>query len=278
MKQDTASTGTSHGVIDTVIVFYLRVAGRMQQALTHRSMPNTDTSAERSGVPRVWLLVPLAAVAALIALDATDLDRLVSNWFYDAGTAEFPLRHTFLFDVVLHHWTKYIVILATCLIIAGYLFSFITSALQPHRRVLLFLSLALALALAPLTVSTLKLSSDRSCPWDLADYGGDVPYMRLFDSQIKPHAPGKCFPAGHAATGFALMAFFFAAHRSRRDRLARTLLFAGLSAGLILGFVRIAQGAHFMSHVLWAGLVCWLVMVGLYALLLAKPRLPAAPE
>ena len=74
------------------------------------------------------------------------------------------------------------------------------------------------------------------------------------------------------------MAFFFAAHRSRRDWRARGLLAAGLSAGLILGFGRIAQGAHFLSHVLWSGLVCWLVMVGLYALLLAKPRVNARAE
>lgn len=223
----------------------------------------------RGEIPLAWLYAPLIIAAALIALEFTDFDRIVSNWFFDAGAAVFPLRHTFLFDTVLHHWTKYLVILATCLIIAAYLLSFIAGALQSRRRVLLFLGVALALA--PLTVSTLKLVSDRSCPWDLADYGGAVPYTRLFDSQSLPHAPGRCFPAGHASTGFALMAFFFAAHRVRRNRLARGLLIAGVFAGLILGFGRIAQGAHFLSHVLWSGLVCWLVMVGLYALLLAKP-------
>ena len=220
-------------------------------------------------IPRAWLLTPLAAAAALTALETTDLDRIVSNWFYDAATAAFPLRHAFLFDTVLHHWTKYVVILATCLIIAAFLLSFITGALQQQRRVLLFLGMALALA--PLTVSALKLGSDRPCPWDIADYGGSAPYTRLFDSQSTPHAPGHCFPAGHASTGFALMAFFFAAHRSRRDWRTRGLLVAGMAAGLMLGFGRIAQGAHFLSHVLWSGLVCWLVMVGLYALLLAQP-------
>lgn len=220
-------------------------------------------------IPRAWLLTPLAAAAALIALETTDLDRIVSNWFYDAGAAAFPLRHTFFFDTVLHHWTKYVAILATGLCIAAFLLSFITSALQPRRRALLFLGTALALA--PLTVSALKLGSDRPCPWDIADYGGSAPYTRLFDSQSTPHAPGHCFPAGHASTGFALMAFFFAAYRSRRDWRARGLLATGIAAGLMLGFGRIAQGAHFLSHVLWSGLVCWLVMIVLYALLLAKP-------
>lgn len=268
MKRDTTSTDTRSTFGGALRALRLQLS--RQDVGQSPADPLPDTAAPvLSKIPQAWLLTPIAFVFALIALEITDLDRIVSNWFFDTGAAVFPLRNTFLFDTVLHHWAKYLVILTTCLIIAAYLLSFIASALQSRRRVLLFLFMALALA--PLTVSTLKLVSDRSCPWDLADYGGAVPYTRLFDSQSRPHAPGHCFPAGHASTGFALMAFFFAAHRARRNRLARGLLIAGVSAGLILGFGRIAQGAHFLSHVLWSGLVCWLVMVGLYALLLAKP-------
>jgi len=75
---------------------------------------------------------------------------------------------------------------------------------------------------------------------------------------------GQCFPAGHASTGFALMAFYFAAYRARRHALARAALSIGVLAGLLLGISRIAQGAHFVSHVLWAGLICWLVMLALH--------------
>jgi membrane-associated PAP2 superfamily phosphatase len=45
------------------------------------------------------------------------------------------------------------------------------------------------------------------------------------------------------------------------------VLGAGIAAGLLLGIGRIARGAHFLSHVLWSGLVCWLVMVCLYGML-----------
>lgn len=270
MKSDTTSTYTRHAVRGVLHALYMLVSGRSDWRSPTVLIPDAATAAiAHSEIPRAWLLTPLTVAVALIALETTDLDRIVSNWFFDAGTVAFPLRHTFLFDTVLHHWAKYLVILTTCLIIATFLLSFIAGALRSRRRVLLFLGMTLALA--PLTVSALKLASDRSCPWDIADYGGAAPYTHLFESEIRPHAPGHCFPAGHASTGFALMAFFFAAHRARRNRLARGLLIAGLSAGLILGFGRIAQGAHFLSHVLWSGLVCWLVMVGLYALLLAKP-------
>lgn len=209
--------------------------------------------------------MPLAVLAVLIAMENSSIDQIISKWFYDDATHAFPLRYTFLFDTVLHHWSKYLVILTTCMIIAALLLTWVIPALVRWRAALLFL--ALALVLAPLAVSLLKLVTDRPCPWDFVEFGGLEPYTHLLQFRGLSHARGECFPAGHAATGFALMAFFFTFHHERRYTLARAALLSGILAGLLLGIGRIAQGAHFMSHVLWSGLVCWLVMVSLYATL-----------
>lgn len=227
------------------------------------------TEAVAGTIPRRWLTVPLALLAVLLLMEITNIDRTVSHLFYDSAAHAFPLRHAFFFDTVLHHWTKYMVILATCMAIAALLLTWVIPVLARWRSTLLFL--ALSMALAPLTVSLLKLVTDRPCPWDFMEFGGAEPYTQLFQFRGAAHARGLCFPAGHAATGFALMAFFFVFYRERRDALARAALFAGMSVGLLLGFSRIAQGAHFISHVLWSGLVCWLVMVGVYATLF-RPR------
>lgn len=224
-------------------------------------------------MPLSWCLAPAVLLAALLLLETSDIDRAVSRWFYDAGTHAFPLRHAFLFDTVLHHWMKYVVILIAVLISAAWLYTYIFPELRSQRRRLLFL--ALALSLAPLTVSALKLVTNRPCPWDFADYGGAIPYTHLFERST-PHARGQCFPAGHASTGFALLGFFFAAHHARRRGLARAALLLGLAGGIVLGMGRVAQGAHFVSHVLWSGLVCWLVMLALYKLLLTPVPAPEA--
>ena len=72
-----------------------------------------DTAAtDHHRVPRAWLLAPLALLAALLATEMTGIDHAVSRWFYDTGTQTFPLRQNFLFDTILHHWTKYAVILS----------------------------------------------------------------------------------------------------------------------------------------------------------------------
>ena len=224
-----------------------------------------SSSSIQQPLPRVWIIAPLLLLLALLALEGTSIDHNVSLWFFDAGTRSFPLRNNFLFDTVLHHWAKYAVILAT--VVAGImtLLTWVVPALKPKRRLLLFV--VMAMTLAPVAVTSLKQVTDRPCPWDLVEFGGSMPYTPLFQQRNVPHARGLCFPAGHASTGFALMAFYFAAFRERRHHLARAVLILGVLTGLLLGLGRIAQGAHFVSHVLWAGLVCWLVMLTLHLLL-----------
>ena len=238
-----------------------------------RGMPDSILPSAEPVVPRRWLIAPLGLLAALLAMETTGIDRAVSHWVYDQGTHAFPLRSSFLFETILHRWAKYSVILGTSVIAAAFVFTYFVPVLHRQRRLLLFL--VLAMTLAPLSVTGLKDITDRPCPWDLADYGGGVPYTHLFETRERPHARGMCFPAGHASTGFALMAFFFAAHRERRFALKRAALLAGALAGFVLGMGRVVQGAHFVSHVLWSGLVCWLVMVGLYALLFSRQAWPA---
>jgi membrane-associated PAP2 superfamily phosphatase len=220
-------------------------------------------------MPRSWVIVPAAmAVVLWLVGDLTDLDRVVSHLAFDAQTRGFPLRTDFWLDVVLHHWAKYAVITISAIIVAGLLLSFVLPAVRGQRRLLTFISLALILA--PLSVTLAKASSARHCPWDISEFGGTVPYERLFEANAAGVAPGHCFPAGHASTGFALMAFYFAAYSQGARRLARKWLAAGIVAGLGLGFARILQGAHFLTHVLWSGLLCWTVMVLVYRVCLQE--------
>lgn len=239
-----------------------------------RPAAQAASTAGAATIPLAWIIAPLGVVVGLGILDKTGLDVGISNWFYDPSIHGFPLRDSFLLDAVMHHWAKYLVILLTSLAAAAFAFTYLVPELREQRRLLLFITLAMALA--PLAVTALKQVTDRPCPWDLAEFGGAEPYTHLFESRGNNHARGLCFPAGHASTGFALLALFFAAHHRRRARLARIALMAGILAGLLLGGGRIVQGAHFLSHVLWSGVVCWLVMVLLYALLLRPGGASAA--
>jgi membrane-associated PAP2 superfamily phosphatase len=58
--------------------------------------------------------------------------------------------------------------------------------------------------------------------------------------------------------------------RRRRPRLALAWLGGGFLYGFGLGFGRVVQGAHFVSHNLWAALICWGVALLLYELILRR--------
>lgn len=205
----------------------------------------------------------------LLLIDAfSDADRALTRLVFDPYAAAFPLRSNFWLDVVMHHWTKYAVIAIGCLITIALLLAYVLPALRSARRLLLFS--VLALSLAPVTVVLGKAMSPLSCPWDIDEFGGLVAYRHLVDWHAAASSAGHCFPAGHASTGFALMAFYFIAYAMHKPRAARCALGFGVFAGVLLGAGRVLQGAHFASHVLWSGVVCWSVMVLLYALLLHK--------
>lgn len=217
----------------------------------------------------------LVAALALLALETTRLDSTVSNWFFDTASGRFPLRYNAAFEIVTHQWAKYMVVLVASAVIATWLMSFVIPALKGQRRLLLFLSLALALA--PAAVTLLKAASPRHCPYDLAEYGGYALRLGSFDDLPPEQPPGHCFPGGHASGGFALLAFYFAGLELRNRHLARAGLWGGLSAGLLFGMARVAQGAHFLSHNLWSALVCWLVILALYVAVSDPDGQPRTP-
>lgn len=228
-----------------------------------------------------FLLTHLApaflAVAGLLLMELTPLDRLISNQFFDTTSRNFPLRHDFWYDVVLYHWAKNVVIGIAIVVLITWLLSLFTRRFRPWRR--LFLFLTLAMWLAPGVVVALKSWNYRSCPWDLDIYGGVAPYLNLVEAFTSSFPAGiahtHCFPAGHASAGFCLLAFYFAGRALQRPRLARAGLWTGIVAGLVLGAARVAQGAHFLSHNLWTGVICWTVMVVLYVLIFeVKPNAP----
>jgi membrane-associated PAP2 superfamily phosphatase len=224
----------------------------------------------RTGFILKHFCLPLGAGVLLLALDATALDHAASDWFFDAAAGRFPLRYNVLIETVMHQWAKYVVVLIACSVIAAYLFSFAAERWRPWRRLLLFLGLSLVLA--PGAVTLLKAVSHKHCPYDLVEYGGYAPYRRLLEAPQPGILPGRCFPDGHASVGFSLFAFYFVGLALRQPGFARAGLWGGLVAGTVFGLSRVAQGAHFLSHDLWAALVCWLVILGLYVVIIGLPN------
>lgn len=214
---------------------------------------------------RFWLwhlALPLAGGLLLwLVFPRTGLDHRIEGWFYDPAARAFPLREAVWLTAGLHSGLKMAVIVMAALALCGWLMSFFDIGLRPERRRLGWI--AATVALASLTVALLKHGSIHHCPWDIAAYGGYAPDIPLFGELPHGIAPGRCFPAGHASGGFALMALYFGM-RDDRPGAARYALTGALLLGSLMGWGQTMRGAHFLSHTLWSAWVVWMVLLAAY--------------
>lgn len=213
-----------------------------------------------------WLrhfAVPLLLFGfAIAACEITHVDLALADRCYDFASGTWPARESWWAQWLIHKRGRdLVVVVASFSLIAGVL-SFQIERLKRWRWQALYLLLVICLGTGLVAVG--KNLTGRHCPWDMERYGGTVPYTRLFEGPSPGPDKGRCFPAGHAAGGYALMGIYFAL-RDRRMATARAGLAAGAALGTIYGYGQMARGAHFLSHTIWSAAVCWFAALVLYA-------------
>jgi membrane-associated PAP2 superfamily phosphatase len=127
------------------------------------------------------------------------------------------------------------------------------------------LAAAASVLIAALLVAAIKHASGADCPWNLQAFGGENAYLSHWTTWAVGDGagagitnPGRCFPSGHASAAFAFLPVY-ALCRVQHPRFAQLALAATLVLGLAYGWLQVARGAHFVSHVLWSAWLCWLV-------------------
>ena len=140
---------------------------------------------------------------------------------------------------------------------ASWLFTSVTSFGNRWRMQLAFIALAGTLGPGAVVNHVFKDNWQRARPYQVAEFGGPQVFTRA--GVITDQCTNNCsFVSGHVACGF-FFASLMLIHRQRRVAWAA----AGIAAGLVIGFARMADVAHWLSDVLWAcpiTLLCsWLV-------------------
>jgi membrane-associated PAP2 superfamily phosphatase len=207
--------------------------------------------------------VTLVLLLALLAWDASDLDMRMARWF--GGPQGFALSEHWLFTTGLHQGGRVLSwLLAVGLTLSVWWPVGWLRRLHSRERVQLIATTLLAV----LAVSSLKAFSPTSCPWDLAAFGGVARHISHW-AWLPDGGSGRCFPAGHASAGFAFVGGYFV-WRHHSPAIARTWLGLALLAGFTLGLGQQVRGAHFMSHTLWTGWICWSLALAIEAVLRSR--------
>ena len=222
-------------------------------------MVATEPDRPRPRLGLAALLAPLALlVAATVCIRVWDLDLRVARSFH-SGEAGWIGRRGFweLLSEIAGIPALCLTFTALGLLIGA---AFV-ERWRKFRRASLFVILLLAAGPGLVVNTGFKDNWGRPRPRNVAEFGGKSEFLPVWE--LGERGGGRSFPSGHASLGFYLMApFFLLFGRSRRE--AWLVLAVGLAWGAFVGFGRMTQGGHFLSDVLWAAGMVYLVGLGLY--------------
>ncbi len=201
-----------------------------------------------------FLFVFGGLLLATLLIYLTDGDRFLAGIMYDPdgiwpGIDRFPWN-------VLYDWAPAPGIVLAVLALLAIIGGFFSGRLKKLRRPAAFLLLVLAIAPGLIVNVLLKDNLGRARPREIIECGGSHQYTEIW--QKGTTGSNSSFPSGHASIAFYTLAPWFIL-RDRNRKAAAGFLVFGLGFGAAVGLARMLQGGHFLSDVLWAGGIVYLV-------------------
>ncbi len=145
---------------------------------------------------------------------------------------------------------------------------------RDYMRRLVYLVLVFGIGPGLIVDAGLKSHWGRARPKKVVEFGGENAYSPPFVAADQ--CSRNCsFVSGDASVAFALVAFALMAQRRRGLWLA-----AALALGSVIGGLRVALGAHFLSDAIFAGVISVTVAAACFWLFFERPLAarPPPPE
>ena len=200
----------------------------------------------------------LALVLCVLFFEVSNLDMAIQHHFFDPQTHHWLLdRNEPILKFILYDGMKVLLVLFALAVFVALVFFRKTKLVRNYRKGLLIV--LLTAILVPSVVGELKTITNMPCPRDLSSFNGNYPHIKLFEHYPKEfHQPERmrCYPAGHASGGFALLSLFYLFKTARKRRYA---LLLGMGVGWSTGIYKMLIGDHFLSHTLVTMILAWLI-------------------
>lgn len=210
--------------------------------------------------------VALALVFILAFTRWPELELRLVTPFYQHG-AGFPAGEVWwikaIYVSVARFWVLAVMLLA--MLLAGCLPA-CRAPLKRRRKGLLYLLTALLLGPGLIVNTLFKDHWGRPRPVHLAQFGGSATFTPVL--AYSAQCVRNCsFPSGHAGAAFFPMAGYWLTRQRR-------WLVLGIASGLLVGYTRMAMGAHFLSDIICSGFIvhfCCRWLAGRFGLHAAVP-------
>lgn len=197
---------------------------------------------------------PLLALILLLAWDASGLDLGAMRLAGDAHG--FALRETWFVRDLIHEGGRLMSYVAILFIVLLNLWPRLLPALTTRERRWWLVTTLVCLA----AIALIKQASLTSCPWDLAEFGGAAQYVSHWALGERDGGGGHCFPSGHASAAFSYLAGGWALARAY-PKAAWAWVAVVVGLGVVYGLGQMVRGAHYPSHTMWTGWICWALTV-----------------
>ena len=157
------------------------------------------------------LITTILLIIVICLFQFTNLDIFIQSFFYDFESKNWlinkdePILKFFLYDGL-----KKAIIIFNVLILIALLFFRKKQIVQEYKKGLLIV--LLSAIFIPSIIGSLKAITNTPCPCNIVKFGGTYLEKKVFDSfpsDFVQTSKAKCWPAGHASGGFALMSLFF---------------------------------------------------------------------
>lgn len=195
----------------------------------------------------------------ILLFEFSSLDIWIQNHFFNFERHQWIVdRDDRLLKVLFYDGVKQVFIVGLVLLIFTLIF-FRNRPWIQRRQPGLWIVCASMMSV-PLAVGTLKATTKMPCPRDLAVYGGTHPPVKLFGTypaEFKPLEREKCYPAGHASGGFALLSLIYLAKRRRQKIL---VVVSVLLLSWAIGGYKMLIGDHFLGHTMITMVLAWLIV------------------
>ena len=206
--------------------------------------------------------------AWLFFLAFPNLDLHLASHFYNESGNYFIGNYDPAL-IFLHRFAKIFPIVISIIVILFLLSSLIIKALQLKcRKEILFVILCLWIGPGLIVNAVFKDHWGRPRPAMVQEFNGDKIFQKPF--VISSQCNRNCsFVCGDASVGFWLFAFMPLFIRRKKKALAFAL---AILAGGGLGWMRMAQGGHFFSDVVFSGIVVYISTWAVYAIMYRKTK------
>ena len=199
-------------------------------------------------------------VLTILFFEYTNVDIRIENIFYNFST------HTWLIDrnekilkFIFYDGIKKLLIIVAVLMLFSLIVFRRNKIVNEYKKGLIVV--ILSAIFVPVVIGGLKAVTNTPCPKNTVIYGGIYPEVKVLESYPKNfHQKGKikCWPAGHASGGFALLSLFFL-FKSPRNKKRAVIL--SMVVGWSMGLYKMMIGDHYLSHTLVTMFLAWIIIL-----------------